>query len=196
MAWLVPLLVRRISSGRKKIMKLRALLLVAALVACLMPFAFGQGSTSPAQPQDPTAQSPAANPPATPKTFPDSTSASPSSSQSQPADQSGSQPSSPTSSSQSSSQSTDQGGAQAGSTAGTTSSSSSATSTDNKNSFTGSIVKNGSKYQLRSGGTDYDLDDQSQAKSFEGKDVKVNGSLDKSSNTIKVTTIEPASPMQ
>ena len=156
-------------------MKLRALLLVAALVACLMPFAFGQGSTSPAQPQDPTAQSPAANPPATPKTFPDSTSASPSSSQSQPADQSG---------------------AQAGSTAGTASSSSTATSTDNKNSFTGSIVKNGSKYQLRSGGTDYDLDDQGQAKSFEGKDVKVNGSLDKSSNTIKVTSIEPASPMQ
>lgn len=176
-------------------MKLRALLLVAALVACLMPFAFGQGSTSPAQPQDPTAQSPAANPPATPKTFPDSTSASPSSPQSQPADQSGSQTSSP-SSSQSSSQSTDQSGAQAGSTAGTSSSSSAATSTDTKNSFTGSIVKNGSKYQLRSGGTDYDLDDQSQAKSFEGKDVKVNGSLDKSSNTIKVTTIEPASPMQ
>ena len=175
-------------------MKLRALLLVAALVACLMPFAFGQGSTSPAQPQDPTAQSPAANPPATPKTFPDSTSASPSSSQSQPADQSGSQAS--PSSSQSPSQSTDQSGAQAGSTAGTSSSSSTATSTDTKNNFTGSIVKNGSKYQLRSGGADYDLDDQNQAKSFEGKDVKVNGSLDKSSNTIKVTSIEPASPMQ
>ena len=178
-------------------MKLRALLLVAALVACLMPFAFGQGSTSPSQPQDPTAQSPAANPPATPKTFPDSTSASPSYSQSQPADQSGSQSSPSSSSSQSSSQSTDQSGAQAGSTAGTSSSSSTATtSTETKNSFTGSIVKNGSKYQLRSGGTDYELDDQSQAKSFEGKDVKVNGSLDKSSNTIKVTSIEPASPMQ
>ena len=176
-------------------MKLRALLLVAALVACLMPFAFGQGSTSPAQPQDPTAQAPAANPPATPKTFPDSTSASPSSSQSQPADQSGSQASSP-SSSQSSSQSTDQSGSQSSATSGTSSTSSTATSTDTKNSFTGSIIKSGEKYQLRSNGVSYDLDDQSQAKGFAGKDVKVNGTLDKSSNTIKVTSIEPASPMQ
>lgn len=162
-------------------MKFRALLLVAALVACLMPFAFGQGSTSPAQPQDPTAQSPAAqspaaNPPATPKTFPDSTNASPSSTQSQPADQSGSQASNPST--------------------GSSSSQSSATSTESKNSFTGSIVKSGSKYMLRAGGTDYELDDQSQAKSFEGKDVKVNGQLDKASNTIKVQSIEPASPMQ
>lgn len=156
-------------------MKFRALLLVAALVACLMPFAFGQGSTSPAQPQDPTAQSPAANPPATPKTFPDSTSASPSSSPSQ---------------------STDQGGAQSTSPSTTSSSSqSTATSTDSQNSFTGSIVKSGGKYQLRSGGNSYDLDDQAQAKSFAGKDVKVNGTLDKSSNTIKVTSIEPASSM-
>lgn len=173
-------------------MKLRALFLVAALVACLMPFAFGQGSTSPAQPQDPTAQAPAANPPATPKTFPDDTSASPSSTQSQPADQSGSQ----ASPSSSPSQTTDQSGAQAGSTAGTASSSSTATSTDSQNSFTGSIIKSGGKYQLRSNGSTYDLDDQSQAKSFSGKDVKVNGSLDKSSNTIKVTSIEPAGPMQ
>ena len=152
-------------------MKLRALFLVAALVACLMPFAFGQGSTSPAQPQDPTAQAPAANPPATPKTFPDDTSASPSSTQSQPADQSGAQ-------------------------ASPSSSPSRATSTDSQNSFTGSIIKSGGKYQLRSNGNTYDLDDQSQAKSFSGKDVKVNGSLDKSSNTIKVTSIEPAGPMQ
>jgi hypothetical protein len=158
-------------------MKLRALLLVASLVVCLMPFALGQGSASPAQPQDPTAQSPAAQPPATPKTFPDSTSSSPSSTQSQPADQSGSQAGSPSTSS--------------------SSSSSTATSTDSKNSFTGSIVKSGGKYRLHAaGGTDYDLDDQSQAKSFEGKDVKVNGQLDKASNTIKVTSIEPAGPMQ
>ena len=161
-------------------MKLRALLLSAGLVVGLMPFAFGQGSSSPAQPQDPTAQSPAAqnpaaNPPATPKTFPDNTNASPSSTQTQPADQAGSQ-SNPSASSPASQ--------------------SSATSTDSQNSFTGSIVKSGGKYQLRSNGTSYDLDDQSQAKSFSGKDVKVNGTLDKSSNTIKVQSIEPASPMQ
>ena len=180
-------------------MKLRALFLVAALVACLMPFAFGQGSTSPAQPQDPTAQSPAANPPATPKTFPDSTNASPSSSQSQPADQSGTQasPSSaPTTDQSAPSQTTDQSGAQAGTPSTSSSSSSTATSTESSNSFTGSIIKSGGKYQLRSNGSTYDLDDQSQAKSFAGKDVKVNGTLDKSSNSIKVTSIEPASPMQ
>jgi len=161
-------------------MKVRALLLSAALVVCLMPFAFGQGSASPAQPQDPTAQSPAANPPATPKTFPDSTQTG-----AQPADQTGSQ-----SSAQSS-----QSGSQSGSSAQTNSTESSATSAGASEQFTGSIIKSGGKYQLRSAGNTYDLDDQSQAKNFAGKDVKVNGSLDKASNTIKVASIEPASSM-
>lgn len=61
--------------------------------------------------------------------------------------------------------------------------------------FTGSIVKSGGKYVLHSAGADYQLDDQSQAKSFNGKDVKVNGELDKSGSTIKVKSIEPASSM-
>lgn len=71
----------------------------------------------------------------------------------------------------------------------------SATSGAGQQVFTGSIVKSGGKYVLHSAGADYQLDDQSQAKSFNGKDVKVNGELDKSGSTIKVKSIEPASSM-
>jgi hypothetical protein len=59
----------------------------------------------------------------------------------------------------------------------------------------GSITKSGDKYVLHTGGTDYQLDDQSQAKKYNGKDVKVSGQLDSSSNTIHVTSIEPSSSM-
>jgi hypothetical protein len=74
-------------------------------------------------------------------------------------------------------------------------SSSSATPSDTQRSFVGSIVKASGKYVLHTGGTDYQLDDQSQAKKFEGKDVKVTGQLDASSNTIRVQSIDPASSM-
>jgi len=56
-------------------------------------------------------------------------------------------------------------------------------------------MKTGGKYVLHTGGTDYQLDNQSTAKKFEGKDVKVTGQLDASSNTIKVQSIEPSSSM-
>ena len=51
------------------------------------------------------------------------------------------------------------------------------------------------KFVLHTGGTDYQLDDQAKAGKFEGKDVKVTGQLDQSSNTIKVQAIEPSSSM-
>jgi ABC-type transport system substrate-binding protein len=73
-------------------------------------------------------------------------------------------------------------------------SSSAAGSTDAR-SFVGSIMKTGGKYVLHTGGTDYQLDDQAQAGKFKGKDVKVTGQLDQSSNTIKVQSIEPSSSM-
>lgn len=72
---------------------------------------------------------------------------------------------------------------------------SSAAPTSDARSFVGSITKTGGKFVLHTGGTDYQLDDQSQAKKFEGKDVKVTGQLDQSSNTIKVQSIEPSSSM-
>jgi hypothetical protein len=81
------------------------------------------------------------------------------------------------------------------STSPTTDPSSSASSPDAARSFVGSIVKASGKYVLHTGGTDYQLDDQSTAKKFEGKDVKVTGQLDASSNTIKVQSIDPASSM-
>jgi len=62
--------------------------------------------------------------------------------------------------------------------------------------FVGSITKNSSgKYVLHTGGSDYQLDDQSQAGKYDGKDVKVTGQLDNASNTIRVQSIEPSSSM-
>jgi cytoskeletal protein RodZ len=68
-------------------------------------------------------------------------------------------------------------------------------SSDAQRSFVGSITKTGGKFVLHTGGTDYQLDDQAQASKYKGKDVKVTGQLDSSSNTIKVQSIEPSSSM-
>jgi cytoskeletal protein RodZ len=75
-------------------------------------------------------------------------------------------------------------------------SSSASASSDAQRMFVGSIAKNSSgKFVLHTGGTDYQLDDQVQAGKFDGKDVKVTGQLDQSSNTIKVQAIEPSTSM-
>lgn len=61
--------------------------------------------------------------------------------------------------------------------------------------FTGKIAKAGGKYVLKDSATKmtYSLDDQSQAKKFEGQSVKVTGMLDGQSNIIHVSLIEPGS---
>ena len=61
--------------------------------------------------------------------------------------------------------------------------------------FTGKIAKAGGKYVLKDSATKmtYSLDDQSQAKKFEGQSVKVTGMLDVQSNIIHVSLIEPGS---
>jgi hypothetical protein len=57
--------------------------------------------------------------------------------------------------------------------------------------FTGTIVKDGEQYLLRdSMGGVYKLDDSSRAQAFEGKTVKVTGSLDANSKTIHVDSIQ------
>lgn len=57
--------------------------------------------------------------------------------------------------------------------------------------FTGKIVKDGDKYLLRvSAGTTYQLDDQGSARQYDSKEVKVVGTLDAASNTIRVTRID------
>lgn len=57
--------------------------------------------------------------------------------------------------------------------------------------FTGMIVKSGESYVLQTvDNVTYQLDDQEKAKAYEGKQVQVTGSLDKSANMIKVRDIK------
>ena len=57
--------------------------------------------------------------------------------------------------------------------------------------FTGMIVKSGHTYVLQTAdNVSYQLDDQERAKEYEGKQVQVTGSLDKSANMIKVRDIK------
>jgi lipopolysaccharide export system protein LptA len=60
-------------------------------------------------------------------------------------------------------------------------------------SFSGTVVKMQKQYVLKTDTATYQLDDQAKAKRFSGKQVTVNGTLDQSSSTIKVSDIQPAS---
>ena len=55
-------------------------------------------------------------------------------------------------------------------------------------SFTGTIVKQGDKFMLQdaASGTTYDIDHQDEVKKFEGKKVKVHGTLDSTGKKILV----------
>jgi len=54
--------------------------------------------------------------------------------------------------------------------------------------FTGTIVKSGDKYKFQdaASGNTYDIDHQDQVKQFDGKKVRVHGSLDESAKMIHV----------
>jgi hypothetical protein len=58
--------------------------------------------------------------------------------------------------------------------------------------FSGTILKNGNTYVLSDAGTktSYVLDDAQKASPYEGKKVKVTGTVDAASNTIHVETIQ------
>ncbi len=57
--------------------------------------------------------------------------------------------------------------------------------------FTGMIMKSGDTYVLQTAdNVTYQLDDQERAKQYEGRQVQVTGSLDKSANLIKVRDIK------
>ena len=61
--------------------------------------------------------------------------------------------------------------------------------------FTGTIVKDGEQYVLRDSSAGvYKLDDSTRAKAFEGKTVKVTGSLDADTKMIHVDTIQALTP--
>jgi hypothetical protein len=62
------------------------------------------------------------------------------------------------------------------------------TSTSDSQSFSGTIVKSGDKYVLQDAdtGKTYDIDHQDQVKQYEGKKVRVHGTLDASGKMIHV----------
>lgn len=68
---------------------------------------------------------------------------------------------------------------------------------DRDTTFTGSLAMNGGKYVLHSANGDYKLmvNDEDQAKTLEGKDVRVTGRLEPGTNTIHVKSIEPSAAM-
>jgi len=68
-------------------------------------------------------------------------------------------------------------------------------STAQSQALTGTIVKGSDGYMLQddTAKTSYKLDDAKQAKKFAGKNVKVTGTLDSTSNTIHVTNVQAAS---
>lgn len=61
-------------------------------------------------------------------------------------------------------------------------------------SFSGIIARNGDRFILQddTNRVSYNLDDQQTAGKFDGKKVRVTGTLDASNNTIRVTAIEEA----
>jgi|ERR1700722_2425751 len=121
--------------------------------------------SQPTQPTDPTAQRPATPP----------------QSQSTPtADQSGQQPSD---SQAQPSRTPDQGGQGTPDSQGQPSASASDSQT-----FSGTVVKAGDKYVLQdeASGKTYDIDHQEQLKQYEGKRVRVHGTLDASGKMIHV----------
>lgn len=65
-------------------------------------------------------------------------------------------------------------------------------SKDSAKTFMGTVILSKGDYVLRSGDKEYKLDDQSKAKQYAGKDVKVLGSLDRQSNEIHVQSIDIA----
>jgi len=61
--------------------------------------------------------------------------------------------------------------------------------TSKTNVFRGTVVSQDGAYVLKSGDLVYRLDDQSQARAYEGQKVRIDGSLDKQSNTIRIQNI-------
>ncbi len=59
--------------------------------------------------------------------------------------------------------------------------------------FMGTIIRQKDSYVLRAGDLEYRVDDPVKARRFAGKNVKIMGTFDKTSNTIHMQTIE-ASP--
>ena len=61
---------------------------------------------------------------------------------------------------------------------------------DSQNAFTGTIVKAGDKFVLKTDTASYQLDDQMRAKKYANKQVTLSGTLDNSTGIIHVTDIQ------
>lgn len=62
-----------------------------------------------------------------------------------------------------------------------------ASSGDNSQTFSGTVAKSGNKYVLQdASGKTYDVDRQDELKKFEGKEVRIKGTLDPDGKTIHV----------
>jgi lipopolysaccharide export system protein LptA len=59
-------------------------------------------------------------------------------------------------------------------------------------SYTGTVMKSGGKYVLKTDAGALQLDDQMKAKKYNGKQVTVTGTMDKTSGMLHVTDIAPA----
>jgi len=75
-----------------------------------------------------------------------------------------------------------------------TSSQDSTSSSQNQSAVTGTVVKAGDKYVLKTDTMTYQLDDQDMAKKYEGREVKVNGIVDSATSIIHVTDLTPVTP--
>ena len=156
----------------------RVLSLCASLILAvwLLPVAFGQTSQQPQQPQDPMTTPPVASPQSTPPTLP----------------QSESKPQQPDPTQQPTQ--TPEAQPTPGSQQPNDSSATSSGSSADARTFTGTVVRGQDGFMLRAADLQYKLDDQERARQFDGKNVKVQGTLDTQSNTIHIQTIE-SSPM-
>lgn len=63
-------------------------------------------------------------------------------------------------------------------------------------SYTGTVMKANGKYCLKTDSGNLQLDDQAKAKKYNGKQVTVTGTMDKSTGMLHVSDIAPAGGMQ
>jgi hypothetical protein len=159
--------------------KVQSLSFLATLAIAIGMISWGSAlhaQTTPSTTPDRQAQQPSSSPDTTPTQQSPQTQPTPS-------------PEMPPSSQQApSSQTPDANTPQSGSTAGSTSrsGSSAATGTDSQ-TFSGTVTKQGDKYVLKDdSGQTYDIDHQAEVAKFDGKRVRVQGTLDPSGKKIMV----------
>ena len=162
--------------------KIQTLSFLATLAIALGMIFWGSAlhaqDTSPSTTPNSQAQQPSSTPDTTPTPPPDST---PSSSQT-PSSQSPDATTPPPSQSAPGATTPNSGTSQSGSSAADPSAASAGSQT-----FSGTVTKQGDKYVLKDdSGKTYDIDHQDEVKKFDGKRVRVQGTLDPATNKIMV----------